>query len=140
MELVVVSKEKPTNSFVNEVLSVLASLEGFTADRYEDFLYLTTKEKPEVSIYVTFTSAAFYPPDGKGKTGHSRKRKTLFLEECADPEGMILRDGCVNVWIRLQRCLFLMDRCHKLFNSLAVLRVLKFLALRCMFHVLTLNF
>ena len=69
------------------------------------------------------------------KTGCKKQSTTkfacpsLFLsEECADPEEMLPRQSCVDVWIRLQRALFVQDRCPKLFNSLAVLRIMKYLS------------
>lgn len=119
-ELVVVSKEKPTSFLVNEILEVLSELQEYTTTRYGDYLYVqkrpteTSNEGDEVAVYITFTSAAFYPPDG--------------TEECADPEEMLPRQSCVDVWIRLQRALFVQDRCPKLFNSLAVLRIMKYLS------------
>lgn len=73
LELVVVSKEKPTSFLINEILEVLSELQDYSTARYEDYLYVhkrpteTSNEGEDVAVYITFTSAAFYPPDGTGK-------------------------------------------------------------------------
>ena len=52
---------------------MLSELQEYTTARYGDYLFVqkkpteTSNEGDEVAVYITFTSAAFYPPDGTGK-------------------------------------------------------------------------
>lgn len=109
VDLVVCTKEKPTSTLLGEYFAHLSTLEGYSSVQRDN--YIIVKADDDTSLNIHLTSAAFYPPDDQ--------------EEVPNPEGMLPRSYCVEIWIKLQRQLYFQARSSKLLNLIAITRILK---------------